>query len=229
VTRTSLTASVAPRVTLRRTVDLRQNRVDMSSAARVYLTPEEYLAIEREADHKSEYLNGEMFAMAGASLYHGLAVSNLVAGLVPRLRPRGCSVVSNDLRLRVSPTGLYTYPDVMVLCEKPRFVDDRNDTVVNPILIAEVLSASTEAYDRGEKFAHYRTLESFQEYLLVAQDRVSIEQFVRQPDGRWLLTAVNRMEDVLELPSIGCQLPVSEVYEQVDLVSTPRRTTLNVE
>jgi Uma2 family endonuclease len=109
----------------------------------------------------------------------------------------------------------------MVLCDEPRFVDDRKDTVVNPTLVAEVLSPSTEGYDRGEKFAHYRTLETLQEYLLVAQDRVSVEQFVRQPDGRWLLTALRRLEDVLELPSAGCRLPVAEVYEQVELVSSP--------
>jgi Uma2 family endonuclease len=194
----------------------------MSSAAKSRLTPEEYLALEREADRKSEFWNGEMFAKAGASEPHGLITSNLVIALGTRLRPRGCRVYANDLRLRVSPTGLYTYPDVMVLCERPRFVDDRNDTVVNPILVAEVLSPSTEAYDRGEKFAHYRTLDTLREYLLVAQDRVSVELFMRQPDGAWLLRALRGLDDVLVLPTTGCELPVSEIYAQVDLSPSPR-------
>jgi Uma2 family endonuclease len=187
-----------------------------SSSPKPRLTPEEYLAIEREAEFKSELVDGEMFALAGASEPHGLITTNLVAALVPRLRPRGCRVYANDLRLRVSPTGLYTYPDVMVLCETPRFADDRRDTVENPVLIAEVLSPSREAWDRGAKFRHYRGLASLKEYLLVAQDRVSVEQFVRQLDGRWLLTAAIRRDDVLQLPSVGCELPLAEVYEQLD-------------
>jgi Uma2 family endonuclease len=122
------------------------------------------------------------------------------------------------MRVRVSPTGLFTYPDVIVVCGEPQFLDDQRDTLLNPTLIAEVLSPSTEAYERGQKFEHYRSLESLAEYLLVGSQRVSAELYTRQLDGRWLLTAANRLEDTLHLPATGCRLALADIYERVEFV-----------
>jgi len=124
------------------------------------------------------------------------------------------------MRVRVSAAGLYTYPDVIVVCGERHFLDDQRDTLLNPSLIVEVLSPSTEAYDRGRKFEHYQSIESVSEYLLVSPDRVHVELFRRQPDGDWLLKSADRMEDVLDLQSIGCRLSLAEMYEQVELAAS---------
>ncbi len=179
------------------------------------LTPEEYLARERVAETKSEYVNGRVYAMAAASREHNRIVLNIGSELRAQLRGRPCEAFVNDLRLKVSPTGLYTYPDVMAICGEPRFEDRQVDTLLNPSLVIEVLSDSTERYDRGEKFAHYRRLESLREYVLVAQDRMQIERYVREGD-EWRLTVVGEPNDTLELPSIGCVLRLAEVYERVE-------------
>ncbi len=189
----------------------------MPSQPKTYITPEEYLAIERQAEYKSEYFNGEMFAMTGAGERHVLIVTNVVAELRGQLRQRPCTVYSTDLRVRVSPTGLYTYPDVVVVCGQPQFADDQRDTLLNPTLIVEVLSESTKDYDRGGKFEHYRTLVSFSEYVLIAQDRYHVEHFVRQSDNRWLLSETNRLEDTIRLSSVGCDLALAEVYDKVEM------------
>src|SRR5205809_2192753 len=152
----------------------------MASRPNTFLTPEEYLEIERKAAFKSEYYQGEMFAMAGGSPPHAWIISNLNYELVRQLKGRPCRVGTNDLRLRVLPSGLYTYPDVMVVCGKPQYADYRKDTLLNPIVIIEVLSDSTRDYDRGRKFQHYRALPSLQEYLTVAQDTPHIEHWTRQ-------------------------------------------------
>ncbi len=189
----------------------------MSLQPKVSLTPEEYLAIERKAEYKSEYFNGEMFAMAGASERHVLIVTNIVAELREQLRRKPCRVYSTDLRVRVSPTGLYTYPDVVVVCGPPQFADADRDMVLNPTLIVEVLSESTKDYDRGDKFEQYRSLASFCEYVLVAQDRCHVEHFVRQSDNRWLLSETNNIEDTIQLSSIDCRLALTEEYDNVEL------------
>ncbi len=189
----------------------------MSSQPKTRLTPEEYLAIERKAEYKSEYFNGEMFAMAGASERHVLIVTNVVAELRGQLRRRPCTVYSTDLRVRVSPTGLYTYPDIVVVCGQPQFADDQRDTLLNPTLIVEVLSESSKDYDRGGKFEHYRSLASLNEYVLIAQDKHHVEHFVRQPDNRWLLSETNWLEDTIHLSSIDCDLALIEVYDKVEL------------
>ena len=189
----------------------------MSLQPKTYLTPGEYLAIERKAEFKSEYFNGEMFAMAGASERHVLIVTNLVAELRGQLRRRPCTVYSTDLRVRVSPAGLYTYPDVVVVCGQAQFADDQKDTLLNPTLIIEVLSDSTKDYDRGDKFQHYRTLASLTEYVLVAQDKCHVEHYVRQPENRWLLSETNEVKDTIHLSSIECDLALAEVYDKVDL------------
>ncbi|HZS44713.1 MAG TPA: Uma2 family endonuclease [Blastocatellia bacterium] len=180
-----------------------------------FYTPEEYLSLERSSEHKSEYLNGQIFAMGGASPQHILIITNVVTQLNIQLRNRPCTVYSTDLRVRVSPTGLYTYPDIVVACEELVFADDQNDTLVNPTLIIEVLSPSTKDYDRGEKFEHYRSLRSLKEYLLIAQDKCHVEQFIKQDNGLWLLSETNKTDDVIKLSSISCELSLTETYAKV--------------
>ena len=187
----------------------------MPSQPKPYLTPEQYLTLERTAAYKSEYFRGEVFAMAGASPTHVLVVSNMVAALHGQLRRRPCTVYSTDLRVKVEASGLYTYPDIVVVCGDLQFDDDHQDTLLNPTLIVEVLSESTKDYDRGGKFAQYRKITSFAEYVLVAQDEYHVEHFVKQPQGGWLLSETNRLEDTLTLSSIECILPLSDVYEKV--------------
>jgi len=190
----------------------------MTSLARQRLTPAEYLEIERAAEFKSEFFAGEMFAMAGASPPHVLITSNVNRELGTQFKNRPCRVYSSDLRVKVSATGLYTYPDVVVVCGEQRFDDERGDTLLNPTLIVEVLSPTTETYDRGEKFDHYSQLESLQEYVMIAQDRPRVERYVRQPGGQdWLLTVVRHAQGSISLPSIGCELSLAEVYDRVAL------------
>ena len=188
----------------------------MSSQRTTLLTPEEYLEIERRAERKSEYFQGEMFAMAGASFAHVVIVGNLGRELGNRLEAGPCSVYSSELRLRVAPNGLFTYPDVMVICGGPEFADDRTDTVANPVLIVEVLSESAQAYDRGKKFDQYRTLPSLREYLLVAQDAPRIEQWIRQPDDNWLRAETSGRDASIQLASVDCVLLLSEVYDKIE-------------
>ena len=181
------------------------------------LTPEQYLTIEREAEYKSEYFQGEMLAMAVSDWVHNQLVVNLVAGFHNQFRSRPCDVYPSQMRVLVRATGLYTYPDVVVVCGERQFVDERRDILLNPSLLVEVLSPSTEAYDRGKKFEHYRSIESLREYLLVASDRVHADLYTRQPDGRWLLTSADRLEDSLDLQSVGCRLALLDLYEKTDL------------
>lgn len=201
----------------------------MSSQLKTYLTPQEYLAIERKAETKSEYFNGEMFplrsegkphdlfAMVGASRRHNLIAGNVFGELRQQLKNRPCEAYTNDMRVKVPATDLYTYPDVVVAGDEPLFEDEYFDTLLNPVLIAEVLSHSTAAYDRVKKFGYYRTIESLSEYLLIAQDEYRVEQYVRQADGRWLLSDIRSLEAVFELPSVGCTLRLADVYARVRL------------
>ena len=188
----------------------------MSTMPTPRLTPEEYLEIERKAEFKSEYYDGEMFAMSGARRAHNLIAVNVSSGLHVQLRRRSCEVYPSDMRVRVSATGLYTYPDVVVVCGKPQFAEYEMDNLVNPTVLVEVLSPSTEAYDRGRKFEHYRKIESLRQYLLVASDRVSVELFTRQSDGQWLLSSAAGLEEELVLESIECRLRVGDIYEKVE-------------
>jgi Uma2 family endonuclease len=181
------------------------------------LSVEEYLEMERTSEVRHEYFDGEIFAMVGVTESHVLIVTNLVASLGKQLRGGPFRVYANLMRVQVAETGLYTYPDLVVLCEEPRFLEEeRRSTLLNPTLIAEVLSESTEAYERGKKFEHYRTLDSLTEYLLVAQDEPRIEHFTRREDG-WFLTAARGLDGVLALPTIGCELRLAEVYERVEV------------
>jgi Uma2 family endonuclease len=189
----------------------------MSKQLKPRITSAEYLARERQSETKSEYFDGEIFAMAGASPEHVLIVTNVAGELRAQLRPRDCRVYSTDLRVKVSATGLYTYPDVIVVCGEPRFDDEQRDTLTNPMVIVEVLSPSTQDYDRGAKFEQYRTIPSFTEYVLIAQDKFHVEHCMRQPDGRWMLAETNRVEDRIQLESIGAALALQDVYEKVNL------------
>lgn len=192
----------------------------MTALPQTRITPEEYLTLERAApDHpKHEFLNGETFAMGGGSPRHVLITANTVRLLSQALDNRPCLVFSADLRLRVSPTGLYTYPDVMVICGPLETTDDRKDTVTNPVLIVEVLSPSTEDWDRGGKFAHYRTLPSLRDYLLVAQNPTHVELFSRQADGRWILWESDDPAAEVALDSLGLKLPVASLCAKVELL-----------
>lgn len=186
----------------------------MSAVAQPCYTPEEYLALERRAESKSEYVNGRIYAMSGASRVHNVIAGNVFAGLHSRFRGRSCDVYGSDMRVNVSPTGMYTYPDVAALCGTPEFADAEVDTLLNPSVIVEVLSPSTEAYDRGEKFAHYRRIPSLREYVLVAQDRARVEHYARLGE-RWVLTVAEGLEAELMLPVLDCALPLGEIYERV--------------
>jgi Uma2 family endonuclease len=181
------------------------------------LTEEQYLAIERAAQFKSEFLNGEMFAMAGASMQHCRLQGNAYAELRTLLRGGRCEAFTSDFRVRVSSSGMYTYPDVSVVCGKPILADAHQDILLNPVVIFEVLSPSTESYDRGLKFQHYRTIESLKDYILVNQNRILVEQFIRQADNTWILRDYPRAEDELKIDSIGVQIPLARIYELVEI------------
>jgi Uma2 family endonuclease len=187
----------------------------MSAHAHPSLTPEQYLEIERCAEFRSEYYNGRMYAMSGGTYGHWLIIANLVAELRAALKMNPCAVGASDLRLRVSPGGLYTYPDVVVVCGEPKFADDRKDTLLHPSFVAEVLSPSTEAYDRGFKSAQYRTLESLQEYALVSQAEPRIEVFRRQASGGWLLSEFAGLNSICRFESLGHQIALADIFERV--------------
>ena len=172
--------------------------------------------MERAAPFKSEFFGGEMFAMAGGSPMHSLIAANLIGELRIRLKGRPCKPFTSDLRLKVEATGLFTYPDVSVICGPLQFGAGTDDTVVNPTLLIEVLSDSTEAYDRGEKFQHYRQLPALREFLLVSQRLPRIEQFLRRPNEEWALRTAQGLEATLELPSLEIALELSEVFAGVE-------------
>jgi Uma2 family endonuclease len=188
----------------------------MSTQAMPFLTPEQYLEIERAAETRSEYLGGAMYAMSGSTLIHALIVSNLGRNLNNQLQGRACHAFSTDLRLYVRQHKLITYPDVFVTCRPFQLLDNRKDTTVDATVIVEILSPSIKNYDRGEKFRFYRGLPSFREYLLLAQDEIHAEHHVRQPDGGWLLHEYSAASDELDLHSIDCRLRLADVYEQVE-------------
>ena len=185
-----------------------------SAATQTYLAPAEYLAWERKTNTKNEYLNGQIVAMAGASFAHNIITTNTTTALNNQLVGSDCIVVASDMRVRTNPAASYFYPDVLVVCDEPRFEDNAFDTLLNPIVLVEVLSPSTEAYDRGEKFAHAKQLASLQAYILVSQERVHVEHYLRH-GTQWVLTELRSLEDVLTLASIDCELPLRDIYTHV--------------
>jgi Uma2 family endonuclease len=190
-------------------------RMPMAAPPNVRMTEAEYLAFDRASDVKHEYYRGEIFAMSGASRKHNVISGNTYASLHAQLRGRPCEKYQAEMRVRVARTRLYTYPDITVVCGEPHFADNEFDTLLNPTLLVEVLSPSTERYDRGRKFQHYREIDSLREYVLIAQDQPRIERFLRQDDGTWLLSDASGLEGRIELASIGCTLALADVYEQV--------------
>lgn len=181
-----------------------------------FLTPAEYLEIERPAEWKSEYFRGKMVEMPHPNYRHCLIVGNLMCELGNQLDKGPYEVLASMMRLRVAAIDFYTYPDIMVFCGRPQLDGDRRDIVLNPIVIAEVLSEPTQDYDRGEKFERYQHLPSLLEYVTVAQDAPRIEHWTRQPDDRWLLANYDGMDATIQLRSIGCTLPLAEIYDRID-------------
>ncbi|PSQ71819.1 MAG: hypothetical protein BRD38_00775 [Bacteroidetes bacterium QH_9_67_14] len=189
-------------------------------ATDLLISPEEYLARERAADEKHEYRDGEIIPMGGASRHHVRIVTNVVRELSVQLYDRDCFVYSTDLRVRVTDSGseedLFTYPDVAVVCDEPQFLDDEFDTLLNPALLIEVFSKSTRDYDRGEKFARYRSIETLRDYVLIDQERPHAEHFSKQEDGRWMLDETSDPEATLTLSSVEGELALAEAYHKVE-------------
>jgi Uma2 family endonuclease len=180
-----------------------------------YWTVEEYLAFERASDQRHEYYDGEIFDIVGGTSNHSLIIGNAYHSLRNQLDNTSCLVYTSDMRVKIT-SSLYTYPDISVVCEPPQFEDKQQDTLVNPVLIIEVLSPSTEQYDRGKKFEHYRRLASLRDNVLISQTRPHIEVFSRQSDTAWLFSEVTPHSSI-ELPSIRCTLGFSEAYRKVSL------------
>ena len=189
----------------------------MSALENTCVTPEQYLSRERRAEFQSEYYGGEVFPMAGSSLCHSLIGVNIVALLWNSLRGKDCSTFNSDMRVQVPRTTLYTYPDVIVVCVDLELLGKRQDVLLNPAVIVEVLFDLTELYDRTGKFEHYRRLPSLQNYLLVSQKTRRVEHYERQTSGQWLLTVSEGEEGTLEISSIGSTLANSDIYNKVVL------------
>lgn len=181
-----------------------------------YYSSEEYLTLEEAADYKSEYYQGEIFAMSGASVNHNRIAGNVHAALNNAFDAKPCEAFMGDVRLLVKKNGLYTYPDVMVVCGQLEFAEGRTDTLTNPIVIVEVLSKSTQDYDRGAKFELYRAIETLQDYVLIDQARIHVEYFRKLEDGRWLLQEFNQLEAILRIEAVGVEIPLSRVYQRVE-------------
>lgn len=189
----------------------------MSSQIIPYISPTEYLKRERQAEYKNEYLNGEIFAMTGASRKHNLITFNLSSTFQQQLKGKQCEGYSGDMRVKVQSNGLYTYPDLVIVCGEPKFEDDSVDTLLNPTILIEVLSKSTERYDRIAKTSYYRTIDSLTEHLLVAQDEVRLEHYVKQENGEWLMFDYRSLDNIAELESIGCSVALRDVYDKVTM------------
>jgi Uma2 family endonuclease len=187
----------------------------MSSLPEYYLDPKDYLAIERRAEYKSEYVDGVMYARAGGSERHNLIAANLITAIGVQLRDRPCRVYPSDLKVRVPDSKRFFYPDVSIVCGETRFADDERDVVLNPVVVVEVLSESTAASDRGKKFQSYQQIESLREYLLVSQDEYVVEHFLRQDDGHWLYTKAAGLDEAIALPAVKCRLALRDVYSKV--------------
>ena len=187
------------------------------------LTEAEYLSRERAAEFKSEFYDGEMFAMAGGSPMHSLIATNLAAEFRTLLKGRPCVALNSDLRMKVEGTGLFTYPDLSVVCGGLKFANDSDDTFVNPTVLAEVLANSTEAHDRGKKFEHYQQIPTLKEYLLVSQKEPRIEQYIRQQGRDWLLRQAAGMDASLAIPSLEIAISLAEIFANVKFAPTPIR------
>jgi len=183
-----------------------------------HLNPEQYLSQERQSETKNEYFNGEVFAMTGASREHNQIATNIVRVLGNQLLEKPCNVYSSDMKVKIEKARKYTYPDVVVACQPECLEDDKQDVLLNPVVIIEILSDSTEAYDRGQKFLHYQLLDSLTAYLLISQNTHRLEMFVRQKDNHlWTYSQFFSPDDSVELECIDCILPLREVYRKTEL------------
>jgi Uma2 family endonuclease len=188
----------------------------MDNLARKKISMDEYFHIEETSEIKHEYYRGDIYAMAGASSNHNLIVSNLIRSLGNQFRNRPCLVYPSDMRVQVDENNHYTYPDVIIVCDKPTFLDDKKNTLINPTVIIEVLSESTELYDRGKKFQAYRLIPSLQNYILVASESKLIEVFTRNTNGQWVIFDLDS-EGKIKISYLDCELSLDEVYEKVEL------------
>jgi Uma2 family endonuclease len=191
----------------------------MAAHVQPFLTPEQYLEIERAAEFRSEYYDGRMYAMARGTRNHQRLKDRLAFALNSRFRGGPCEAGTSDLRVRVSYNGLYTYPNVLVVCGESKLLDDHKDTLLNPVLIAEILSPSTERYDRIFKFSQYRQIEALQEYVIVSQSAPRVEIQRREADGAWSLTEFVGIDAVCRFTSVDCEVPLSELYANISFES----------
>lgn len=187
----------------------------MSTARSRKFTIDEYLSLEEKSDYKSQYYRGEIFAMPGSTKRHNVIVTNVIRILGNQLLNHPCRVYTGEMKVMVEATGLVTYPDAIVACDEDRFYDDEERVLLNPTVLVEVLSPSTESYDRGEKTAHFRKITSLKEYVLIAQDHYEMLRFTRQPNGEWSLAEADDAGQSLRLDTIGCSLNVDDVYHKV--------------
>lgn len=186
------------------------------TAKKTLLSPDEFLEMEEKSDTKHEYYRGEIFNLAGASIAHNTIVSNCVSGLHTSFRNKSCRVYSNDLKVRIEAVDLFTYPDILVICGKPQLYKDRDDTVMNPVLIVEVLSESTKNYDRGEKFEFYRQIASLQDYILIDQYKLHVEHFSLGAENKWVLSEYSDRNDIVRAPAVDFDITLAAIYERVE-------------
>jgi len=189
----------------------------MRTQQHVKLTPEQYLAQERSAEFKSEYYHGEIYAMAGASREHNQISSNITASLAIQLLEQPCSVYASDMKVWIDKAHKYTYPDVLVACEPQLFEDEHTDVLLNPRVIIEILSDSTESYDRGLKFFHYQRIDSLCEYLLISQKFCHVEKYERQANNLWAYSEFHEMGDEVTINAVNCKISLREIYRKVSL------------
>ena len=192
----------------------------MSALPHSWISPEEYLRIERAAEFKSEYFDGEMYAMSGGTLAHSRIPQYLTIALDAQITARGCHSCNSDMRVGITTRGPFVYPDLTIACGEPHLADDQNDVLLNPTVVFEVLSKSSEVYDRGQKFAQYRRISSLREYVLVSQHEPRIEVFSRDEDGKWSITEAAGLDSVFSLPSLKAEITLAAVYRNISLTPT---------
>lgn len=195
----------------------------MEHLAFKYKTPEEYLTLERAAVEKHEYYKGEIFAMSGNTMPHNRIQVNFLIAAGNFLKGKSCEVFGGELRVHVPLNEWYTYPDAIIVCEEPQLLDEEFDTLLNPTVIVEILSKSTQSYDRGDKFSLYRSIASLQQYILISSLKVAVEHYQRQPDNSWLLKETSNEQDSLYISPIQLYLPLSQIYAGVTFKDDPRR------
>lgn len=194
----------------------------MAAQPQPFVTPEEYLERDRQAERKSEYMGNEVIPVAGASYRHSTIVTNLGTALQNILRGGRCRVHMNDLRVHIPRTAAFFYPDIVIVCGQPRFADANQDVLLNPTVVIEVQSPSTTNYDHGPKWAHYRRMDSLQAYVMVAQDEPMLEMYTRHHDV-WVFTETSGLEGMLALPTVEAGVPLAEVYDGVDFAGSGDR------